>query len=312
MDIIERKFALAHNESKYYTGIPCKNGHLAMRYTKSGACQECIHGVRTPQSPSSNPAAVAAQAEKDQRRAEAVKDQKEQKEREALRSEYKNYVAQFKFFVPDRNWPDFRTVAVLLTQMRYPELTADDIASAKSRKSAIGVGVSLYVVAVHPDDRAALISISEEMSKAVSQQMARDAAANIPGSLFKEDILTWFNWRGGILMAKNPADVEWFEDTRRILDWWYKYSDLELTVKGNQPYAEPIRNAKDFVPVTISKIDLVKEIGPKGENHKEFPYIEPRGDEVYGALQIVGNWYRVDQIKRCLDGFAMSVASLEY
>ena len=41
MDIITRKEALELGLSKYYTGKPCKHGHLSERYTKSGACVEC-------------------------------------------------------------------------------------------------------------------------------------------------------------------------------------------------------------------------------------------------------------------------------
>jgi hypothetical protein len=42
MEIITRKMAAANGDRKYYTGVPCKSGHLAERYTKSGTCAACI------------------------------------------------------------------------------------------------------------------------------------------------------------------------------------------------------------------------------------------------------------------------------
>ena len=38
-----RQKALAHGLKKYYTGIPCRNGHLTYRYTASAACAACTH-----------------------------------------------------------------------------------------------------------------------------------------------------------------------------------------------------------------------------------------------------------------------------
>lgn len=33
--------AAKRGESEYFTGKPCKNGHIAFRSTVSGACKEC-------------------------------------------------------------------------------------------------------------------------------------------------------------------------------------------------------------------------------------------------------------------------------
>ena len=41
MDIITRKEAKRDNLKKYYTGKPCKRGHLSERHTDSGTCIEC-------------------------------------------------------------------------------------------------------------------------------------------------------------------------------------------------------------------------------------------------------------------------------
>lgn len=39
--IVARKDAVAKRLIRYYTGKPCKNGHLAERYTKSCVCTIC-------------------------------------------------------------------------------------------------------------------------------------------------------------------------------------------------------------------------------------------------------------------------------
>jgi hypothetical protein len=42
MEIVTRKQARERNLNKYFTGVPCTNGHVAERYVTSGACQGCI------------------------------------------------------------------------------------------------------------------------------------------------------------------------------------------------------------------------------------------------------------------------------
>ena len=40
---MERSEAIKLSLPRYTTGRPCKNGHLAYRYTQSGTCSECIN-----------------------------------------------------------------------------------------------------------------------------------------------------------------------------------------------------------------------------------------------------------------------------
>lgn len=42
MEIVTRKQAVDGRLNMYYTGQPCKNGHVAARYTQSGGCKGCI------------------------------------------------------------------------------------------------------------------------------------------------------------------------------------------------------------------------------------------------------------------------------
>ncbi len=40
-----RAEAKALGAARYHTGVPCKRGHIADRYTKSGSCVECAGGL---------------------------------------------------------------------------------------------------------------------------------------------------------------------------------------------------------------------------------------------------------------------------
>lgn len=42
MEIITREQAIANRLGKYFTGEPCKSGHVVQRYTQSGSCELCI------------------------------------------------------------------------------------------------------------------------------------------------------------------------------------------------------------------------------------------------------------------------------
>jgi hypothetical protein len=45
-NILLRQDAMAQGKSVYFTGKPCKNGHIVQRYTTSGGCLECIRKSR--------------------------------------------------------------------------------------------------------------------------------------------------------------------------------------------------------------------------------------------------------------------------
>lgn len=42
MNILNRKEAINQKSKYYYTGCPCKNGHLSKRLTSNGTCYQCI------------------------------------------------------------------------------------------------------------------------------------------------------------------------------------------------------------------------------------------------------------------------------
>lgn len=40
--VMTRRQAINARERRYYTGQPCVHGHLALRYTSTGGCYECL------------------------------------------------------------------------------------------------------------------------------------------------------------------------------------------------------------------------------------------------------------------------------
>lgn len=56
MPYLSRQAAIAGHLPKYFTGQPCKHGHIAQRYTQSSSCMDCVHppsgaGKRIPLKP---------------------------------------------------------------------------------------------------------------------------------------------------------------------------------------------------------------------------------------------------------------------
>jgi hypothetical protein len=45
-EIVTKDSAIKNGLHKYFTGNPCKNGHLSERYTSSGGCLKCIDEAR--------------------------------------------------------------------------------------------------------------------------------------------------------------------------------------------------------------------------------------------------------------------------
>lgn len=46
MEIITRQDAIQSRLSKYFTGVACRNGHIAERYTQSSVCKDCLRPAR--------------------------------------------------------------------------------------------------------------------------------------------------------------------------------------------------------------------------------------------------------------------------
>jgi hypothetical protein len=55
MDIINRDVAHASGLKRYFTGVPCKRGHVVERYVSTGACKDCLHRAADPTAGSAYP-----------------------------------------------------------------------------------------------------------------------------------------------------------------------------------------------------------------------------------------------------------------
>ncbi len=121
-----RKEAFAAGQLKYNTGKVCKNGHLSDRYTRNGACIECL---RVANVALSTALALAPNAKRD-----------------AIAQLVRMGMRIFHIDVPK-----FAELATALVQARYPILTRADVAgNGKCTGDAAGTG--FYPFLVHADD----------------------------------------------------------------------------------------------------------------------------------------------------------------
>lgn len=99
LQIIPRKIAKERGLKRYFTGKPCKHGHIAERSTANGVCIECAVSMRDPYDPSKR-------REKYLRSKEAVLSQSKnyyEKNREAVLERHKKrYKAQHKSILARR------------------------------------------------------------------------------------------------------------------------------------------------------------------------------------------------------------------
>lgn len=78
MDIITKRQATELGLKKYFTGEPCKNGHVSERYTKKSTCIECLK--------ISSKNRIEEKREYDKKYYHSLSIEKKQKERERLRA----------------------------------------------------------------------------------------------------------------------------------------------------------------------------------------------------------------------------------
>lgn len=126
MDTMSRKEAKSLNLNKYYTGLACINGHVAERYTTSGACSACVSASNTT------------------RTGQTLE---QSNERRATMSQ----LAEIKLRAYPQDWPTLRDTAAAVCLARYPALTLADVVSNRPGSDAIGV-VMLHRVLVPGED----------------------------------------------------------------------------------------------------------------------------------------------------------------
>lgn len=175
MKIISRKEAIEQGLNKYFTNTPCKNNHIAERYTTSGTCSGCL-GVNRQ----FVQAAVSA-GKSTTINASALYDTRRAALAEMLPIRLRAYA---------EDWSHLRSVAVAVMQLRYPGVLHEtDAHDRKGGKDGKG-GTLLYTILAHPSDHAYLKAEEGRLLSARAPDMteARRRAFNIGQTLIAEGI----------------------------------------------------------------------------------------------------------------------------
>jgi hypothetical protein len=147
MEIKTRKQAMIDGENTYFTGKPCKHGHMTYRYVQSGTCYDCINAGRIlPNSPT----AIA----RDSRLAAASATLK-------VKAIAKNSLVQVKLYARDADLELLKATACAYGVMRYQELSTGDVWPGAIH--AQFDGGALYKVYAHVDDVAALRDLERSL-----------------------------------------------------------------------------------------------------------------------------------------------------
>lgn len=164
MEIKTRKQAMVDGENTYFTGKPCKHGHVTYRYVQSGSCYDCVNGSRVS---INSPTAIAREA-----RLAATASAVRGKEIA------KNSLVQVKLYCRDADLELFKATAYAFAVMRFPELSPGDVwAGAVHVKCD---GGDLYKVNAHVDDVGALRDLERSL-QASSRADAYAVAAKLHG-----------------------------------------------------------------------------------------------------------------------------------
>lgn len=144
MDIITRKAASNAGRTKYYTGVPCKNGHLAERYVQSGTCAACIAVAN------GRDAATVSEAQATAR--DAIAD-------------VKNRLSRVRLLCYQADAAVVLDSCLALTLARFPMLGAAHVVGAREPAKVDGPA-GFYSVLVHDDDVRILREIAAATMKA--------------------------------------------------------------------------------------------------------------------------------------------------
>jgi hypothetical protein len=139
MDIISRDSALHNRDTCYFTGKPCKRGHISPRYVKNCACTACLHPVYT-----------TAQS------AERVKLTNQ-------KSAMKDSLTLQGFTIHPDDLEIFISTLLLYSQIRYPELIARDLTSRRKSISG-GPEFRTYYFRAHLEDRPKLVEMEKSLA----------------------------------------------------------------------------------------------------------------------------------------------------
>lgn len=141
MNILTRQEAVALKLSRYFTGQPCKHGHISERYTRSLNCIECLH-----------PTFEAEDIKKRKAERAALKP------RRLNRSEIRDLRSRMKLIrirLHEHDLLLFESMAFAAAMAHEPAIRMSNI-RARLVPKRIGVGWSIYGFMCFPEDAATL------------------------------------------------------------------------------------------------------------------------------------------------------------
>ena len=149
-------------ENTYQTGRPCRNGHIAYRYTQSGACVECIKSSKMVKIKDEN-IILRSQHLNEQRMQNAAK----YKALQAMEQEKKRRTVEqqaqlsIRYFVStDAAWPKLREAIIAVTLARCPDLTSRHILGRHTTRKPMAGGTGRYAVYINGEDFQTLNDLS--------------------------------------------------------------------------------------------------------------------------------------------------------
>jgi hypothetical protein len=138
MNILTRADAIQQREALYFTGVPCRRGHLSPRYTKNGSCKECLH-----------PVFISVQSESNKQKKDIHQGMTIQK---------------FRFRASDIQ--NFKNVVWAISMLRRKHLQAADIETKRTVKTGAGQpGTYLYPLWIFLEDEPYFRGIEKEWNK---------------------------------------------------------------------------------------------------------------------------------------------------
>lgn len=157
MEITPRQQAIMERKKRYFTGVPCKNGHIAERYTKCSVCVECLH-------PTFESRSATAVSEDPWFR---LRDERTAAVAERLEARQRNTLARFrmqriKVVLHDEDLAPFVEMAAYLAIAREPTLSRADVFT-KFEPRPRGERMAMYAFKAFSEDAPALHKLAEDL-----------------------------------------------------------------------------------------------------------------------------------------------------
>lgn len=137
MEITSRTAAIHYGEKTYFTGEPCKNGHIAKRYTLNGSCADCVNGYVSPEEREAKKARCAAILK----------------------------MVPIRLRCYDVDLEVIKAAAWALALERHPLLTMRSVYKSPVLSETVSAGIRTHRFNCHPDDKEPLRQIVRACSR---------------------------------------------------------------------------------------------------------------------------------------------------